>query len=214
MKLDFSATNFKAKVTGWRLSIESKVNTLFPSVCDTARGIAGIAAATVDLTQLEHNDPQILARANLASEDEDSDETEQKENIQATIDEDHADKFDEHRDNDHRDNSNISGVDEDGGDDLCDHGDEREDSDGRNLNNKGDNGIGEDEDSSKAGYSGDSSDNCDNHDHNDESEEENYAPAGGSDLTEIASSSESDIGKIIEVVPAPSGSRSKGVRSG
>ena len=72
VKLDFSTTNFKAKVTGWHLSIENKTDTLFPTVCDTAHGIAGIAAATAYSTQLEHQDPQILARTNLASDDEDS----------------------------------------------------------------------------------------------------------------------------------------------
>ena len=36
VKLDFSATNFKANVTGWHLSIEKKVDTLFPTVCDRA----------------------------------------------------------------------------------------------------------------------------------------------------------------------------------
>jgi hypothetical protein len=95
VKLDFSATNFKSKVTGWRLSIENKADTLFPTICDTARGIAGIPAATAD--QLEHQDPQILARANLASEDEDSSAEHEKENTQAI--EEHADIFDEHRDN-------------------------------------------------------------------------------------------------------------------
>ena len=96
VKLDFSSTNFKSKVTGWRISIKNKADTLFPAVCDTARGIAGIAAA-VDLTQLEHHDPQILAQANLASDDEDS-AVDEKDNIQA-IDEDHGDKFDEDHNN-------------------------------------------------------------------------------------------------------------------
>ena len=97
MKLDFSSTNFKAKVTGWRLSIENKADTLFPAVCDTAHGITA-ATATADLTQLEHQDPQILARANLASGDEDSAAEHDEDNTQA-IDEDHDDKFNEHRDN-------------------------------------------------------------------------------------------------------------------
>ena len=39
VKLDFSATNFKAKVTGWCLSIEKKTKTLFPAVCNTAHGM-------------------------------------------------------------------------------------------------------------------------------------------------------------------------------
>jgi hypothetical protein len=116
VKLDFSATNFKAKVTGWRLSIEKKADTLFPTVCDTARRIAGIVAASVVSTELEHQDPQILARANLASEDEEEDE---KDNIQATdihknsdssIDRDHSDN---NRDDNGVDDGNDSGVDED-----------------------------------------------------------------------------------------------------
>ena len=125
MKLDFSATNFKAKVTGWRLSIENKTDTLFPTVCDTARGIAGIAAATADLTQLEHQDPQILARANLASDDEDSGAEHEEDNTQA-IDEDHDDKFNEHHNNG-VDNGNNSIVDEEhngGGDNLVGHNNE------------------------------------------------------------------------------------------
>ena len=52
-----------------------KADTLFPTVCNTTRGIAGIVAAAVVSTQLEHQDPQILARANLTSEDEDEDNT-------------------------------------------------------------------------------------------------------------------------------------------
>jgi hypothetical protein len=140
VKLDFSATNFKAKVTGWRLSIEKKADTLFPTVCDTARRIAGIVAASVVSTELEHQDPQILARANLPSEDEEEDE---KDNIQVTdihnlknsdssID---RDRSDNNRDDNGVDDGNDSGVDEDhnnglggvedhnnGGDDGNNHG--------------------------------------------------------------------------------------------
>jgi hypothetical protein len=225
VKLDFSATNFKSKVTGWRISIENKVNTLFPAVCDTARGIAGIAAA-VDSTQQEHHDPQILARANLVSDDEDS-AVDKKDNIQA-IDEDHGDKFD--------DNNNCR-VDEDhndGGDNSDGHDNEGDDSNGHD--NKGDKGIGseDDEDNSKANLSyrgpngnndnddidetdeenyvnnGDN-DNGGNENDNDETEEKNYAEsAEGSDLTEIGSSS--DI-SIVEDAPA-SGSRRKGIQRG
>jgi len=140
VKLDFSATNFKAKVTGWRLSVEKKADTLFPTVCDTARRIAGIVAASVVSTELEHQDPQILARANLPSEDEEEDE---KDNIQVTdihnlknsdssID---RDRSDNNRDDNGVDDGNDSGVDEDhnnglggvedhnnGGDDGNNHG--------------------------------------------------------------------------------------------
>ena len=137
MKLDFSATNFKAKVTGWRLSIENKADTLFPAVCDTAHGIASITAATAtaDLTQLEHQDLQILARANLASEDEDSAAEHDEDNTHA-IDEDHDDKFNEHRDNvvdDGQEHNN-------GGDDLDGHDNKGDDSGGDG--NEGDNRIG------------------------------------------------------------------------
>jgi hypothetical protein len=218
VKLDFSATNFKSKVTGWRLSIENKVDTLFPAVCDTARGIAGIAAA-VDLTQMEYHDPQILARANLASEDEDSAEDE-KDNLQA-IDEDHGDKFDEHHDNggdnDHPDNNGVDdgnnnedhndGGDDgnnnedhnDGGDDGNNNEDHNNEGDG--LNGRDNEGIGseEDEDSSYASLY------CKpNGDDNDETEE----GAEGSDLTEISSSSDVS---IVKVAPA-SGGRRKGVQ--
>jgi hypothetical protein len=195
VKLDFSATNFKAKVTGWLLSIENKADTLFPTVCDTARGIVGIiAAATADVTQLEHQDPQILARANLASEDEDSADTQ-------AIDQDHGDKSDEHHDNgvDDGNNSGIdedhnNGVDEDhnnGGDDSYGHDNGGDGSDGH----EGDNRIGSEEDEDSSSNDGDNYDN----DHN------------GSDLTEISSSS--DVSKIVEDVPAP-GSRRKRVQRG
>ena len=110
MKLKFSTTNFKAKVTELCLSIENKTDTLFPTVLNTACGIAGIAAATADLTQLELQDPQILARANPASNDEDSTEEYEEDSTQA-IDEDHDNKFNEHCNNG-VDNSNNSVVDE------------------------------------------------------------------------------------------------------
>jgi hypothetical protein len=183
VKLDFSATNFKAKVTGWRLSIENKADTLFPTVCDTARGIAGIAAAAVDSTQLEHQDPQILARANLVSEDED----EHEDNTQA-IDEDHGDGFDEHDHDNGVDNGNNSRV-------VEDHNVGGDDSDGHDHDNEGDNRSSEeDEDNSKASLGGaDGSDDDDVYNNgNNDGAEENYAE--GSDLTEIGSSS--DVGKI------------------
>ena len=207
VKLDFSATNFKAKVTGWRLSIENKADTLFPTVCDTARGIAGIAAATV--TQLEHQDPQILSRANLASEDEDS-AAEHEDDTQA-IDEGHSDGFDEHRDNggddtheghgdgfdEHRDNGgdDTQAIDECHGDGFDEHRDNGVEED---HNNGGDDldghdnegGSEEDEEKGKARVSDSGLNDGDNYDndHNDETEEESHA--GGSDLTEIDSSSD------------------------
>ena len=67
VKFDFSSTNYKLKVTGWRLSIEKKADALFPAVCDRARATAGVDAATA---QLEYQDPEVLARANLESESE------------------------------------------------------------------------------------------------------------------------------------------------
>ena len=202
VKLDFSATNFKAKVTGWRLSIEKKADTLFPTVCDIARGIAGITAATVDLTRLEHQDPQILARANLASEDEDTVSEHEKDNTQTTnihkntdngIDEDIQD---DHRDNNGVDNGNNSGVDEDHnnrGDDLDGHDKKGDNSDGHDKCDKRVDSE-EDEDNSQAIYSSNDGDFYDN-DHDDENEEENYAEPEGSDLTEIGLSS--DVGKVV-----------------
>ena len=183
MKLDFSATNFKSKVTGWRLSIESKADTLFPTVCDTARGIAGIALASID--QLEHQDPQILARANLPSEDEDSAAEHEEDNSQAI--------GDDHGDNKGVDDGNNRGVELDGYDK---EGDSR-------ISNR------EDEDSSKASDGGSNSNGSDeDNDGSDENDKENYA--NGSDLTEIRSSSDVSEAKF-EVVPAP-GSRRKAVQ--
>ena len=107
VKLDFSTTNFKAKVTRWLLSIEKKVDTLFPAVCDCACRISGITVAS-DVAQSENQDPQILAQANLASEDEDTAAEDEKDDTQATdvpentngnIDEDHHDKANNHHDN-------------------------------------------------------------------------------------------------------------------
>ena len=153
VKLDFSATNFKAKVTGWRLSIEKKADTLFPTVCDTACRIAGIIAASVVSTELEHQDPQILARANLPSEDEEEDDNTQATDIHKNSDNsiDRDDSDNNHDDNgvddgngrgvddgngrgvdeDHNsglggDDGNDSGVDEDGGDDLDTSGHDNE----------------------------------------------------------------------------------------
>jgi len=241
VKLDFSATNFKSKVTGWRISIENKFDTLFPAVCDTARGFAGIAAA-VDSTQLEHHDPQILARANLASDDEED----EKDNIQA-IDEDHGDKFDEHHDNggdnDHRDN-NLNGVDDgnnsgvdgdhnDGGDDLDGHdhvgAHDNEVDDSNDNDNEGGKGIGseEDEDNSKAslsyrGINGNDGDNDndeteeeiyanDKGDDNDETEEKNYTE--GAEVSDLTEIGSSSDVSIVEVAPA-SGSCRKGIQRG
>ena len=222
VKLDFSTTNFKAKVTGWRLSIENKVDALFPTVCDTARGIAGIDAAAVGVTQLEHQDPQILARANLVSEDEDSaadlGSEHEKNNTQAN-DEDLGDKFDEHcdngGDNNYHDNNGVddgsSDVDEDhtgnnGGGDSDGHDNEGDNSDGHN--NEGNNRVDSEEDENNSGPNGKDSDGGDyDNDHNDETEEENYS--WDSDLTEIGSSSE-----IVEIVSAPGSHRKRVVQRG
>jgi hypothetical protein len=141
VKLDFSATNFKANVTGWRLSIEKKVDTLFPAVCDRARGIAGVAAASAATADSsEYQDPQILARANLESEEEDTDggigyTHEDTHRAHSGIDEDQFDGS-EHHDNglgvdDHHDN----GVDDDR--EINEDDDGHHDSD-----NRGDNEIG------------------------------------------------------------------------
>ena len=137
VKLDFSATNFKAKVTGWRLSIEKKAKTLFPAVCDTARGIAGIIAATVD-SNYELGDPQILARANLTSEDEDGATEHKMDNTQVS----------EHHDNGHHDNevdNSNDGVDEDNGNGRVDEDDEN----GRVVEDDGNGGVDEDDKSGR-----------------------------------------------------------------
>lgn len=139
VKLDFSATNFKANVTGWRLSIEKKVDTLFPAVCDRARGIAGVAAASAATADSsEYQDPQILARANLESEDEDTDGGigDTHEDAHSGINED---QVDEHHDNrlgvdEHHDNG--LGVDEHHRDDNRVDDDHR-----REINEDDDNGI-------------------------------------------------------------------------
>jgi hypothetical protein len=225
VKLDFSATNFKAKVTGWRLSIEKKADTLFPTVCDTARGIAGIVAAAVVSTQLEHQDPQILARANLASEDED----EHEDNTQPTdihtgkniIDQDHSDEH--HRDNNGVDDGNASGVDEDHNNGVDDGNASGVDEDHNNgVDDGNDSGVDDhnngvddgnasrvDEDHNNGG------DDSDGHD--EEDEDIGSGPNGSndhisiieeaSDLTEIGSSSDVTDSKVS----APR-SRRKGVQ--
>jgi hypothetical protein len=201
VKLDFSATNFKAKVTGWRLSIENKADTLFPTVCDTARGIAGIAAATADLAQSEHHDPQILARANLASEDEDSAAEDEKDNDSDNngVDENHSNGGDDLYGDDNV-GGNLDGHDNEGGN-LDDHDNEGgdlddHDNEGGHLDdhdNEGDNESGGEEDEGMAGLSTNGDD-----DHSDEIEKENYVDGTGSDLTDIGSDSDE-----VEVVSAP-----------
>jgi hypothetical protein len=210
VKLDFSATNFKAKVTGWRLSIEKKADTLFPSVCETARGITGIVAAAVVSTQLEYQDPQILARANLPSEDED----EHEDNTQPTgihtgkniIDQDHSDEH--HRDNngvDDDDDGNASGDDEDHNNGVDDGNDSGVDDHNNGVDDG--NASGVDEDHNNGGGDSDG--------HDEEDEDIGSVPNGsndhiieeGSDLTEIGSSSDVTGSKV----PAPR-SRRKGVQ--
>lgn len=162
VKLDFSATNFKAKVTGWRLSIEKKADTLFPAVSDRARSIAGISAAShgfVDSTQSEYQDPQILARANLASEDEEDTAAE--------------DVVDERHDNGLRGASHDNDHDSDDGHD-----------------NRGDNRVESEEDGNGGGVNeieeADDENSDDNTSTNDEDHDETEEPEG-SDLTEIGS---------------------------
>ena len=188
VKLDFSATNFKGKVTGWHLSIEKKVDVLFPTVCEAARGIV---AATTGSAQLDHQDPQILARANLPSEDEDTAMEHEKDIIQA-IDEDHnnsrvhkhhrngGDDLDGYDDGDELDSN------DDGGDDSDGHDYRGDNSDGHY--NKGDNMIGTEEGPNSSGGGGGYYD-----DQNDETERND---SKGSDLTKISSSS--DDGKVVE----------------
>lgn len=212
VKLDFSATNFKAKVTGWRLSIEKKTDVLFPAVCDCARGIAGISAAsltTVNSTQLDYQDPQILARANLPSEDEDTTAEHEKDKV-------------EHHDNGPEGDDNHNDTDDDRGDNRVDDGFDSGVYDDRNKGD--DDGIGceEDEDhnglgdgiiSENDGNGGGINENeeaddedSDNGDHHDEIEE---VEGPGSDLTEIVSMSGSN--SEVEFVPV-SGRRGKGIQ--
>lgn len=193
MKLDFSATNFKAKVTGWRLSVEKKANTLFPTVCDTARNIAGVIAATADSTRSEHLDPQILARANLASEDEEDTAAEHEKDDTQVVDEDHRDRFDEHHDD--RGNNN-------GGDDLDD-----------GCENKGDDENGEGGNGPGAGSEEDE-DSSDGKSHNNNQEERFQAGEASSILTDIDSSSDASVTKNVQVVHVSGSHRKKGVQRG
>ena len=160
VKLDFSATNFKANVTRWRLSIEKKIDTLFPAACDRARSIAGIAAASAATADSEYQDPQILTRANLASEDEDA--SDGSAGIHNT-----------------EDAGAHSGIDEDQVDD--DHRSNNEDDDGHDnkLGCAGDNGIGEDDEgdgsNSKTNF-GDGSDGDNEEEEIGDKEEEDSEP--------------------------------------
>jgi hypothetical protein len=213
VKLDFSATNFKAKVTGWRLSIEKKADTLFPTVCDTARRIAGIVAASVVSTELEHQDPQILARVNLPSEDEEEDE---KDNIQPTDihtnDQDHSDEH--HRDNDGVDDGNDSGV-RGGNDSGVDEGNASgvDEGNASGVDEDHDNAVDEGKDSGVDDGNASGGDDSESDGHNEEDEDISSGPNGskdhieGSDLTDISSSSD------VTGSPAPH-SRRKGVQRG
>jgi hypothetical protein len=160
VKLDFSATNFKAKVTGWRLSIEKKADTLFPAVSDRARSIAGISAASHGFVDSTHQDPQILARANLASEDEEDTAAE--------------DVVDERHDNRLRGASHDNDHDSDDGHDN--RGDNRVESE-EDGNGGGVNEIEEADDENSD----------DNTSTNDEDHDETEEEPEGSDLTEIGS---------------------------
>jgi hypothetical protein len=151
VKLDFSATNFKANVTGWRLSIEKKVDTLFPAVCDRARGIAGIAAASAATADSsEYQDPQILARANLESEEEDTGtdggigDTHEDAPGHSGINEDQVDELHDNRLGVDEHHDNRLGIDEhhDNGLGVDEHHDNRVDNDHRrDINEDDDNGI-------------------------------------------------------------------------
>ena len=208
VKLDFSATNFKAKVTGWWLSIEKKADTLFPAVCDSARSIAGIAAAslaTVNSTQSEYQDPQILARANLASEDEEDTAAEHEVDERRNNDRlgDDVDDRDtnEYHDNDLNEDCNNNESD-DGHDKGGDNGigsDGVVDEDDKNGGSVNEIEEADDEDSGRNGSDGDQCD-C--------GEIEDELAAEGSDLTEIGSSSE--VSRNVKYVPqAASSSRGR-----
>jgi len=220
VKLDFSATNFSATVTGWRLSIEKKLDALFPSVCVSARGIARIAPAS-DAIPSQSEDPQILARANLPSEDEEdtSESAEhEKDNTQVTTGGDsnyHGDNYTGgdggdggNGDDDRGDDDDDRGDDDDdGGDDADDDGDD--DDDGRDDNGsasereddgyaRGSINLNEPEDEEITRINGNDYSTSDHHNANNthygETEEGNYASlAEGSDLTEITYDSESNL---------------------
>ena len=95
---------------------------------------ASIAAATADIAELEHHDPQILARANLASDGEDSAA-------------DHETR---------KDNNGVDGVDDGNSGGVDDLDLYLHDNDGGHLDdydNKGDNRINIEEDEGFAGLS-------------------------------------------------------------
>ena len=196
MKLDFSATNFKAKVTGWRLSIENRAETLFPMVCDTARGIAGVTAAASDLAQLEHHDPQILARANLASDEDSEDLEHEKDDASDRHD------LDDNRADNRVDDGNNNEDHNNGGNDLYGPDNELEANEGNNLddghvtvNNGDDLDFYDDEEEEHMTVS--STNGGDNGDLN-SLKEQNFID-DSSDLTDNGSNSDD----VIQVVPAP-----------
>ena len=175
VKLDFSATNFKAKVIGWHLAIEKKAGTLFPTVCDTARGIARITTAKEDLAQSEHQDPQIVARANIASEDDDSGAEHDNDKTQ-----DHGEEFDKCCNNG-GDNTDDDGIDDGNGNGLGDHNSGCDDSD---HHNEGDNCDGTEEDNQEGSDLIEPEEDSDQ-EGSDLTEEDSHQE--GSDLTEIGS---------------------------
>ena len=147
---------------------------------------ASIAAATADIAELEHHDPQILARANLASDGEDSAA-------------DHETR---------KDNNGVDGVDDGNSGGVDDLDLYLHDNDGGHLDdydNKGDNRINIEEDEGFAGLSNGGDDSGDDGDHGGEVEEENHVESN-SELTDIGSTSDA-----VKVVSAP---KKKRVRRG
>ena len=126
------------------LDRKKKKKTLFPAVCNTPHGIAGVVAATVDSTQLDYEDPQILAQANLASEDKDSAAEHEKDKTQVTErhnNANHDSKVDDTGSNSgvDEDDDDNSGVDENDGNHLDNGKDRVSESGVEDYNNGGDN---------------------------------------------------------------------------
>ena len=208
VKFDFSSTNYKLKVTGWRLSIEKKADALFPAVCDRARATAGVDAATA---QLEYQDPEVLARANLESESESEGENHDESKGQdESKSQDEEDSAAEHRENICKKSSGTADDHDDGGE---------SDEDDKDIGGE-DIGGKEDEDNSTnskvnlgSGTIGDGYDSDDNRHDETETEKEDQDHAEGSVLTEMESSS--DLAELEAVpTPMPPRGRKKGVRGG
>ena len=195
MKLDFSATNFKASVTRWRLAIDKKFDILFPAVCVSAHGIIGVVAATS--TAMVPQDLQILSQANLPSKDEEDtranpEQVRDEEDTQAKPEQVGDDGVDEDYHCESLNNGDDNGIQVGGGD----SGDDNDEDSGSVTETMG---AAEDVD-------------CDI------SEEDDYVGGTGSTLTNINSESsdsnnelDAGVSKTVKVVPGHSLTWRKGV---